>query len=251
MSIVGKHFLSQATRDLNPDAVSAIAKLVSWWEWESGDTGNILDKYGDNDLTATYVGASIEPGAPGTGYCVELGTGDSLERAGVDCTGLDDQSSYEFMSFLYSANTGGALWTPISKTQSDTSMTRGYALHIGRNDTDPNKIKHMKGRSVEDPAKYAFPLLTWTMVSAYRDGTDRGVALNAGADTVTETGTTTTNSTADTFRLGWRTPFDQMATARVGTTARFSEKLTSGERTYLYNGGSGRTFAQFLLDAGV
>lgn len=248
-----KHLLSVPDApEPNPDAVSALAKLVSWFKFDE-ESGTRYDSYGSNHLDGVNHEENmvVVTGVPGSGFGISFGINSSLERAGVDCVGLDDASVYEILTWAKSSDSPGELWSVVSKTETSTVQTRGYAFNIGRNDTDPNKGKHMKGRSVSDPVVDGIPVGTWNLYSAYRDNTDRGIAIDAGTETVTETGATTSNSTADSFLIGPRTSFDHWSGTYVGQTAFFNDKLTQAEREYLYNGGSGRTLEQFLVDAGA
>lgn len=246
--VAAKHLLGA----INPDAASAWAKLVSWWPLTEA-SGTRADVHGSNDLDviASPSELDVTTGHPGSGSAIQFENATaSISRAGADCTGLDDQDTYEILTWVKSGDIAGDLWTVVSKCPQANPRARGYALYIGRNDTDPNKARHLKGISIDDPVIEPITVDTWFLFSAYRNGTDRGIALNAGAETVTETGTSTSNDTADPFWIGPRIDSEEANFVYVGQTAFFSDVLTDDERTYLYNFGAGVTYAKFRADAG-
>jgi hypothetical protein len=230
-------------------ASSVLSKLGDWWPLTES-SGTRFDLHGTNHLNV--VGAqppTVSTGNPASGSAILIsGTDSYIERAGASCVGLDDATQYEIVSWVKPNLISGSLLTIISKTQSSTSMTRGYSLHMGDNGgSDIYGFTHRRARSVTAPTKGATSAV-WQMVSMVRSGTNRSVAINAGAETVTETGATTVNDPSDTFRFGWRTSFDTTGTY-IGQTAFFKNVLTTAERLYLFNSGAGVDYAKLQLDA--
>lgn len=230
-------------------ASAVVSKLGDWWPLTE-TSGTRFDLHGTNDLNV--IGSTpplVSTGHPGSGSAIQVnGANSYIERAGASCVGLDDASEYEILSWVNPPNVSGALLSVVSKTQSDPTMTRGYSLFVGDDAGlgEPFGFKHCRTRGIAGAAPGTAD--AWQLVSAVRRGTDRSIAINGGSEVITETGATTVNDTADTFRFGWRTAFDYTGTY-IGQTAFFHTPLTTSERLYLYNDGDGIDYARLQSDA--
>lgn len=89
---------------------------------------------------------------------------------------------------------------------------------------------------------------TWYLVIAWHDSVNDqiGISVDAGAaDTAAHT--TGSFDSTTTFGIGYRAEGTSYMNGRIDEAGFWKKVLTSGERTELYNGGSGKTCCDFAL----
>lgn len=226
-----------------------IDNLVAAWELNEA-SGNALDSHGASTLTDNgTVGA-----ATGLVYATARDCEGSVpeffsrtDDAALSVGDLDFtvEAWVQFESLAHS--------TVVSKCNADTFE---YDLD-SQGDGNLFRFRIANGSSfanlatVQSATFGALSTATWYHVVAWHDSVNNliGIAVNAGTPDTTPVSTGSHDSDGE-FRIGSLFGFGVPWDGLIGPVRFWKKVLTSGERTWLYNGGAGRTYAAIVAEAG-
>jgi hypothetical protein len=237
-------------------AASAFAKLISWWPLTE-TSGPRIDYHRDNDLDIVPDEGFFEllTGVPGSGGGVKLLSANEafFSRAAEDCVDLEDQPTYEIMSWVsghdYDGVGNGAACNIVAKCSEDSD--NGYIAMLGNDAEFPNTWGGIHRDNFGGIPSIPMSQDDWHMASFYRNGDVRGFARDLGLETPTETGVTTQDNSGYPFRIGVVPGYSTLSETKIGQTAFFSDVLTNEERAIFYNGGLGITYEEFAAMVGA
>lgn len=224
---------------------SLAAALVSWWPMTE-TSGTRYDKTGTNNLTVfTGTDNGAVTGAPGSGSAWNLGGNNTLSRPAASCVGLDDSTVMEIVSWIDFGPISGAAGDVASKI--DLNHVTGYALQVGKDAGPGSNFGAYFAQSNNAVPAIAMTPSVYHMVSGYRNGSIRGITIDAGQENTTQTGVTTSVTSSYDFKIGSVWSYSLYGTPTyIGQTAFFNRNLTTYERTWLYNNGQGQTYASLV-----
>lgn len=222
--------------------------FIAGWEFENaGALGT--DSY-VNTLTLTNSGTTQVAGQVGfAAQCLAAGP-QYLYRASEALLQTGD-ISFTFAAWLY-LDSKGAFRFAIAKDNSAVGADREYALYY---DSTLDRLRFAVFRAgptlvVQSADALGSPALTtWYWVVGWHDaGADTvNIQVNNGTVNSSATGGALQAAGAAEFRIGDRQGSTSLPwNGRVDQVMFWKRTLTSDERTWLYNSGSGRTVAQVV-----
>lgn len=243
MSATQQLLAAQKGAASDPTAASIRSKLVSWWEMGEA-SGTRSDSKGANHL-------SNIAGTVSTGTGLRGGGDVAVSLAGTGGLYANDSASLSVPSgggdhciFGWAYVTTSANMYLFAKWEAGTASSMEYALDWF---TDGKLYAQNGGTTYYNVTATEPALNTWFFVVVWRDSADGKVRIQVNNGTVyASTSASNPSDTASALGFG-----------QIGSTTnnRLSGRLqrwgwakgailTSGERTWLYNSGSGRTYAE-------
>lgn len=231
--------------------MAVIDNLVSYWSLDEA-SGNALDAKGTNTLTDhNTVGSTtgVVSGARSFGSPKYFSHADNADLS----LGTDTPFSFAFWAKSPSDSSSCGL---ITKAVSGPDSSAGYVLWI---DTSPGWLEFVVGNGsssavVSGDTNFTFvnpPFDVWHFVVAWHDPS--GDTINFQIDDGTVRTTSWSGGTQDEggeFQLGnfssWTFPWK----GSMDEVGFWKKALSATERTWLYNSGSGRSYADIVAEAG-
>lgn len=225
--------------------------LVAYWPLnEAAGANNALDLH-SNGLTLTQVSS---PGAD-TGMVYSTartfdGGANYFTRNSETLTQTGDVD-FTIAAWVYRANTPADTFSIVSK---DDVNSREYFMYIGSSNTAIFQV-YRAGPISKIAIAGTVPLNTWTFLVGWHSAANDIVGAQCNADAAVEnaTGGALQAATNMPFRIGRMAgnDFPRYFNGRIGPVAMWKSAvggggvLTAAQRTALYNGGAGLTYAQF------
>ncbi len=223
--------------------MAVITNLVSYWDLNES-SGNAIDPQGGNDLTDNNpVGSGTGPSGS-DGARTFNGSDEYFSHA--DNAALSVSSDFAFAAwFKTSASTG--LHCILCKD--DLGSNREYNIFLN---TGIFQFDVFDSSSGDSQATYTgFTDGAWHLFIAQYEQSDKKARIYID-DTLRDTGAAITNGPADrgaTFEMGTLAA-TFFWSGSLSKTGFWKKVLTSGERTWLYNSGAGRSYADIVAEAG-
>ena len=228
--------------------MAVITSLVAYWSLDES-SGSAIDAYGDNDLTDDVTVASTtgkvsncrDFEADSAKYLYRTSTAD-LSMGDVDFSvqaWVQIESKSTTRTILAKFATASAEYL----LQHDNSIDRFQFVVKTLASTFKTAIANNLG---------APSLATWYLVHAWHDSVNNeiGIAVNAGtADTLANADGVQSGN--DNFVLGLNNGSDNYWDGLIDEVGVWKKVLTSTERTWLYNSGNGRSYADIQAEAGI
>jgi hypothetical protein len=225
-----------------------VTGLVSYWPLDEA-SGDALDAHGGMDLTETGAGVAIGSiaGKVGTARDFETVGGakyfQHADHADLSTGDID----FEFCGWAQFESRVGVR-TLVSQW---ANATRGYILYY--NSTSArfewavgNGTTTTRGTAVANNFGAASDGV-WYFVDAWHDSVNNlvGIAINNGTpNTVATSGAA--GDAAQVFRMGESATGGQLMDGPLDEWGFWKRLLTAAERTWLYNSGNGRSYAEVL-----
>ena len=228
--------------------MAVITSLVAYWSLDEA-SGNAIDAHGDNDLTDD-VSVPSTTGKVSGGRDFESSSGHYLSRASnSDITTGDIDFSLQAWVNIESKLTSRTI---VSKFQG--AGAEYLIQHDNADDRFKFFVKTGLGnfKSVAASTFGAPSLATWYLIHAWHDSVNDqiGIAVNAGtADTTANS--EGVQSSSDRLAFGLNDGSDNFWDGIIDEVGLWKKVLTSAERTWLYNSGNGRSYADIVAEAGA
>lgn len=226
--------------------MAMLTDLISYWSLgEASGTRN--DSHSTNHLTDTNSNVTQQTGKVGNAAGFAPGPPHtSLNRADNASLSVAD-IDFTWAFWLYMNNTTG-YQAFISK---DSSSNAGIEIRRESGFTQPLfLIRQSNGTDCLRLQHAAFGTMstaTWYFILCYHDAVNNqgGILVNTALTTGATSGTPADESA--TLRFGQNTATtDGELNGRLDEVAFWKRMLTADERTWLYNGGSGRSYADLV-----
>jgi hypothetical protein len=227
--------------------MSLLTDLIAYWKLDES-SGNAIDAHDDNDLTQTN--------DPGTATGI-LNDARDFERGSSELFSIadNDDLSVGDIDFTISA------WVKLENKAADemviaakSSGSQGDYFLEYNNDADRFRFLVFTGLGFSGSASVLADTLgspaeaTWYFVVAWHDAAANTLNIqvnNGTADTTSHSGGV--NNNAGTLFFVGGDPFTNYWDGLIDEVGFWKRTLTSGERTSLYNSGSGLAYESFDL----
>lgn len=233
---------------IDPLAVSILGKLTCWWELTEA-SGNRLDSHGTTTLTVDGTVSTATGLRGGSDVAAAFSAAGELQASSSTelqvPSGGGDHCLFGW--FYVASNTGQGL---MSKWNGTNSAGMEYLARV-----DSSNVQMLNGGSAYRTAAVAAPTAgNWYFYTGWRDSADGLVRVCYNNGTPSAAGSTSNPSAGTSgFALG--------ASSGATNTQRMTGRLqrwgwikgsylTSDERNWLYNSGSGRTYAELVAASG-
>ena len=222
--------------------------LISFWSLEeaSGTRVDAVTATG-NDLTDVNTVTS-NPGIVGTAAQFTRANSEQLTRASNSTLALSTDQEFTWNVWVYLDSTAERL-TFVNKYGGAGAETIAYLIEKLAAGNFRTIIGNGTTSVAREATTFGAPTTaTWYMVTAWKTAAtspanSTSIAINAGtADSSALTGTV---AEATIFRIGSRSGADFM-NGRIDQVGFWKRALTSAERTQLYNGGAGLSYAAMV-----
>jgi hypothetical protein len=225
--------------------LAIIDNLVAYWPLDEA-SGNAIDAHGANDLTET--GGTIAQGAGPGG----VGNSRDFEAADTEYFDIADNTDLSMgdidfeIAGWFNFETNGSFAGLISKLNGANEYGLQYQNAGAYLSWNIRNSANDGWGTLHATSAGALSTATWYFITAGHDSVNNliYVTLNAGSPESTAWSQGCNDSTSS-FRLGDQNAsgyFDGLM-AKVGV---WKKVLTTDERTWLYNSGTGRTYAQIV-----
>lgn len=232
---------------IDPLAVSAYAKLVLWYETQEGGGATAVEEFAANNGTYTGV-SSYSYGSPpvGAGIQYNLSSGSHMATASVTATLVDN--NFTVCQWFYATDT--------STDQDFFSRNPGLTATKGAGGSTGKIVVSGGGGRAALVSTNNYPLNAWSWLVYSFDGSGNDAIYVNNVEEDTAAGQPALDPVGSANFLVGGSPssakgFGRGNTGAVSQFIVFAPALTSDERTFLYNGGAGRTFAEFQAMAGA
>lgn len=224
--------------------------LISVWELDEA-SGNAIDSHGSNDLTETSgtiasatgkVGGARDFEATGDTEYFELATNSSLETGDIDFS----------VSAWVNAETLSNFPVIVHKSWGGSGANREWVLYYDTSASRFTLVKNAGGTAVQVAASTfgAASTATWYWLNAYHDSVNNEIGISVNNGTVDTTSTSTGVSVGTgPFQIGSSPAQVLYWDGLIDQVALWKKVLSSGDRTAIYNGGSGLAYSSW--DAAV
>jgi hypothetical protein len=216
--------------------------LMAFWELEE-TSGTRVDSHGNNDLTDNNTVTS-NPGIVGTAAQFTLANTEYLSIA--DNTDLSTGDIDYTLQAWVRLDTKATLQV-IAAKYGASGTEREYHLRYNQStDRFYFAVNDTGGTAqpVESNNFGAPSTATWYCIHVWHDSVNNqvGIAVNAGTAN-TDAATGGSNNSSYAFQLGYSDQLGFALDGRLDQVGFWKRVLTSQERTELYNGGAGMTYA--------
>lgn len=235
-----RRFLASQTGGVSP----LLTSLVSHWSLEEA-SGTRVDDYGDNDLTDNNT-VTMQTGK--VGNAAEFTSANSESLSVADNASLAFAGSFTIACWIYQVTRADASIA----TKWGASSNEFELITQTTNQGRPSFFVSANGSAAVGAAwGSALSATTWYFVEAYYDHANSLVGVNVNNGTpVTAAFTGPIFAGTHTLRIGGRDDGAIYFNGRVDEAAIWDRTLTASERAWLYNAGSGRTWAEILAYRG-
>jgi len=257
-----------------PEAASIYNNLVSWWAMDDNAASTtVLDSFASNNMTTVggFNTSSWYANSPAflNGWLGIPSSANDVWLARSN-TNLDKSGSTDFSFGAWVKVTG---YTTFSGGLGSTVMGRlpivsgstnySYGIYLNRDSSTPLWLFAVSSNGTSltttstTAAAAATLSTTWYLVIADYDHTNSQIRVTVNGTTSTPTSWSSTLfagnanfSTGQGANNGSVVDTSRAMTMQVNEAFFVNKALTSAEKTYLYNAGAGKTWAQFKADAG-
>lgn len=228
------------------------SNFIAGWEFE--DNAALGADSGSNALTLTNTGATQVAGKVGNASAYLLTSSQYMTRASESLLQTGD-IDFTFAAWVY-FTTKATYQILIGKdASSGTTPPREYAIYYDSvlDRLRVNIFSSAVAQIVQSADTFgAVPTGTWLFVVAWHDATANTLNIqvnNGGVNSNSYGATAIGGTTAAAFDLGRRSTAGSplYLNGRLDQVMFWKRVLTSTERTFLYNSGSGRTVANSLV----
>ena len=227
----------------DPTAASIRSKLGSWWEMNEA-SGTRYDSVGSNHLTVV--------GTVSTGTGVRGGGDVAAAFAGAGALTVNSHDSLNvatttlthcIFGWVYYNNHTGTQ-AAVAKWDASSNPALAYGIF-----NQSGMVYAYNGGSTYYSATAAAPSAgTWQFTVLWRDPADGKVRLQINDGTITASAVSSTPNPSNGHQLGFGQAGSSASSRLNGRVQRFGyikgAFLSATERTWLYNGGAGRTYAE-------
>lgn len=235
--------------------MAVIDNLIGYWSLDEA-SGNALDAHGSNDLTETSGTIASATGKVGNARDFEAADTELfLHSSNADLTTGDIDFSIALWINAESLPGGSAVYDYLAKFGLSAGGQAEYL--IGYNDaTDRHRIVV---RNAADSANVtleaanagAASTATWYFIVAWHDSVNNTLNIQVNNGTVDSVSHTVgVNSGTDAFAIGARSNSTSFFDGLIDEVGFWKKCLGSDERTWLYNSGNGRSYADIVGEAG-
>lgn len=230
--------------------MAVIDNLVSYWALDEA-SGNATDAHGSNTLTDN---ASVGSTTGKVSGCRDFENGSSQYFSHSDNSDLSLGADQDFTwaGWVQLESTGGNR-SFIAKSSDDFLKNVEYLIRYGSGN---NRFDITVGNGTTSAAAQsdtfgAPSTATWYFVAAWHDSAANqlGISVNAGAADTTSW-SSGTQDTSGSFSLGAWSQANNFHDGLLDEVGFWKRVLTSGDRTWLYNGGAGRSYADIVAESG-
>ncbi len=230
------------------------ANLISWWKFDE-TSGTRYDAHGTNHLTDVNT-VLYQLGKIGNAADFESANNEYLEIADNPSLSFGDENMtigvwVKLESFASNSQILGKWEVDKHEYRIDITVTTGIPRFMVRGGATEHIVSWGAGLS----------LATWYFVTAWHDSVNDliGICVNNGTP-VTVAHSTGISDNSSVFRSGALSSGSGNYDGLIDEAFLYRRLLTADERTWLYNGGSGRTYEElevigvagvFLSDYGV
>lgn len=222
---------------------AVITSLVSYWELNEA-SGTRNDAHSTNHLTDNNTVLSTT-GKVGTAADFETSTSEYLSRASNSALQAGD-IDFTFAAWI---NLESATSGIIASKDSNAGSSRDYTLEYS---TGFGPIFYVNGSFLAGPGG-TLSNSTWYFVVGWHDATANTTNLQIDNGTVnsTSTGGAAPDVSASQFRIGAReySGAEGYFDGLIDEVGFWKKVLTPTERTWLYNAGAGRSYADIVAEA--
>jgi hypothetical protein len=234
--------------------MAVIDNLVSSWSMEQASSANATDDHGSNTLTAVGTPASV---GGRVGNAIEFLTGDAFTLADNASLSLGSDTAFMIVVWFYlnsAATSGQAVF--VKENAAGPGATSPYYLwfngssgHISFTVGNGTTSATVVDTTYESTT---WPTATWMCVKAWHDPTADKIYLQFNNGTPNETAWSGgTYDDGGTFRIGKDVNWTGDSNFRLDQILFFKGGiLDSTQRTWLYNSGAGRSYADIVAEAG-
>jgi hypothetical protein len=229
----------------NPGA----SNLVSWWALNE-TSGNRADSHGSETLTDNNT-VLYAAGKKGNAADFERDNSESLSKA--DDAALSLVGSWTIAGWI-NIETAPTLRAGLVHKFGNVSISNGYGIYIEVVSSSLYVHAHVGGNSTALNVAHTASALsasTWYFVyGKWDDGADTLYAgVNADTATSGSGGVTTLADNASILALGANLTGGQYFDGLMDEVCLYSRALSADEIAWLYNSGSGRTYAELTATA--
>lgn len=227
--------------------MTLLTSLISYWPCDEA-SGNLLDVHGSNELTET---GSIGTITGKVGSARDFEEGDTeyasiADNAALSTGDIDFTIAGWVMAEALATN--NTLASKFSTTGNQREYSVGYNSTSNRfrftvSATGSSTVAHAVADSLGAPSN-----AVWYFIVAWHDATANTINIQVNNGTVDSTSHSTGvfNGTSP-FAIGARiNTTGEYWDGRIDEVAFWKRVLTSDERTYLYNSGNGRAYADLV-----
>ena len=227
--------------------MSVITSLVAYWSLDEA-SGDAIDAHGANDMTDT--------GTVGAASGKVSGARD-FERDNGEYFVIADNADLSTGDIDFSI----AVWVNIESTGIGSTIFakwigsgREWVLELDESVGNKFSLVVYSGASFGSVTATTFGSVstgTWYFVTAWHDSVNNqlGIAVNAGSADTAAWSNGVQDGTSDIYIAGdiTTTRWDGL----IDELGFWKKVLTSGERTWLYNSGAGRSYTDIVNEAGA
>jgi hypothetical protein len=242
---------SVAAVPIDPIAVSIYGKMTSWWELDEA-SGTRVDSFGLNNLTLSGAEQGLADGVRGAGdpaanlngamsfYVPDTASvqspspaGDRVQFAWFYTT----STAYQGILFKWNSGTPGVCDRAVDIVSGDL---RGFSANGG-------------SYIISTSPAATIPTSTWHFVVHWRDSADGKERIQVDDGTIyVSAAASGANASTEPFAIGSVSTLGSKLQGRMQRVGWAKGAfLDATERTWLYNSGSGRTYAELAAMAGV
>ena len=227
--------------------MSLAQDLISFWELEEA-SGTRYDAHASNDLTDINTVLS-DTGKVGDAADFVSTSDEYLEKTSVASLQFADEDFTLACWALYGPPAiGASVYNPLMTKATNTAATFEYQLTTGTNDKLQFRVSDGTTLTTVE-ASAACVALTWYFVVGWHDSDADKIYVQVNNGTPAEAAHSAgCQVSTNPFRLGayYGSFGDHFMYGLIDQAGLWNRVLTSAERTLLYNGGSGLSYANLV-----
>lgn len=217
--------------------------LISYWSLDEA-SGNALDAHGANDLTDVNTVGSTTGIISNARQFVQANGEKFTHASNSDLVIPDNSTSYTFTQWIQIAVGSGNKQIISKRTGTGIGTQLEYMLRV--DNATPRAYWGTTGGSFGSIATSTLSLNTWYFLVWGYDGSTNKFFISLNDGTVAESAVVTTQTVngSNGFGMGGNgSDNSELHGGLIDEVGFWKRRLSSGEITDLYNGGSGRDYA--------
>jgi hypothetical protein len=236
--------------------MAVIDNLIAYYSLDEG-SGNAIDAHGSNDLTDTNTVGASATAKQGTSRDFATGApGDYFNLADNADMGLGSDDAFTWAGWARNRTDFQSGTVVFGKWSSGGGNDGAYSLYIkGANFRYTFAIANGSSvTEVSDTTVFPTPAETWAFIVCWHDPSADKIFIQVNNDATPDEAAWsggTHSSETNPFRLGHDSgAYGGSWDGLLDEWGFWKRVLTSDERTWLYNSGSGRSYANIVAESG-
>lgn len=229
--------------------MSVIANLVSYWSLEEA-SGTRADAHGGHTLSDNN---TVTSGTGKVGTAAQFTAANSESLSASDHDDFSINGDFSVLAWVKPSALGASTFRRVA-TKDDVGSNREWSLYISDGGNVVLEVfDSVSGFIQASSSAITSDGNTWScLISTYTAADKKArVYVNAGSEAVSAALTNGPGNTTSGFYIGTASDgsFQDMD-GLIDEVGIWGKLLTSDERTWLYNSGSGRSYADIVAEAG-